>query len=319
MRIKTITTVLLLFALLTIGSCSKKGKKYTAALGELSKPDIAALQALPFTAASLIIPDMDSLDIKQVAKPQVIRPQNASDFLGGSVDRYLQYDFVGLVATKYTVGGKTVSVEIAEFAEPEDAYGHYATLRPNGIATSRVGAESFVMGATRYFTRGTFVVTLSAEDDSEANMKAVDILAEQINNHLTGKLSPPPFFMMFPYRDKVIPSTKFYRYNYLGIPKLDKVYTTDYVIEGDTMTLFLTMDESGGQFVDLESYAESAGKRIALPPAFEFDNGYGIAFEHPTYGLIIAGLARQKLVGVIGYKPATMERFVSMWVKGLRM
>jgi hypothetical protein len=82
--------------------------------------------------------------------------------------------------------------------------------------------------------------------------------------------------------------------------------------------LFLSMDESGEKFWKLKEHADSFGKVSPAPTSFVFDNGHSISFTHPTKGNIVAGLVRQKLVGIIGYDPAKNDRLAASWVQGLR-
>ncbi len=186
------------------------------------------------------------------------------------------------------------------------------------MITTGLGAESFSLGGAKYFTKGEFVVMVSVEKENDSLFTARSLLAQEINSRISGAVTLPPFFMLFPFKDKIIPSTKYYSQSFLDVTGLEKVYTTSYLADGDTAVLFLTVDESGEKFLTLREYAESIGKVSRVPESFAFDNARSLSFKHPTRGMIVAGLVRNKLVGIIGYTPDKSERLATIWVQGLK-
>jgi hypothetical protein len=295
-------------------SCGKKEKQESPAKVSTA----GTITRAPFSADQLLPKDLTAQNTKLTGSIETVLPRDADSLLKERRDQYLSYDFTGLVRSAYEVNNVPVSVEIAQFGSLEDAYGFYAGLRPDGISVTPLGTESFLLGSHRYFTRGEFVVTLTIEKDDSSHLAAQTVLAQQINSRISGSASPPPFFMLFPSAKKIVPSNKYYRGNFLNVSGLDKVYTTSYFTGGDTAVLFLTMDESGDKFLRLKEHADSLGKVSPAPTSFVFDNGYSISFTHPTKGNIVAGLVRQKLVGIIGYDPDKNDRLAASWVQGLR-
>ena len=295
-------------------SCSKKQEGAPPPAQDTE----TAVAERPFYAADLLPGDTDTLEIKLLSPVKKIMRADADSILGPQEKQYLSYNMVGMVSTDYEVSGVTVSAEVAQFASLEDAYGFYANLRPVGVGVGGLGTESFTLGKVRYFTRGEFVVTLSIDQEDSAHIAARYLLGQEINGRISDSPTPPQFFVLFPFADKIALSNKYYSRAFLGVAGLDRVYTTDYLTDGDTAVLFLTLDETGEKFLKLRGYAESTGEVTSAPTSFVFDNRYSISFKHPSEGMIVAGLVRGKLVGIIGYDSTKNHRLASGWVQGLR-
>ncbi|MFQ5453056.1 MAG: DUF6599 family protein [Candidatus Zixiibacteriota bacterium] len=310
---KNLILIFFIFILLVLFSCDKKKSTPVRA-----PYDIESLSSMPFYADTLLAGNIDSIYIAIADSVSVIRPGEAANYLGKSAEQYLTYHMVGMAKAKYITENNTLYAEIIQFTDNTFSYGFYANIRPDGIAVEKRGAESYTLGNTTYFTKGEYVVTLSLEEVNDAGRKAVDNISKVIEKKINAQNSRPQFFMLFPFSGKISPSAKFYPYQFLSIPGLEQVYTTSYLLESDTLRLFLTFDKSGEKYLHIKEYAESIGKTIPDPKGFSFERNYSIAFNHPDYGVIVAGIVQGKLVGVIGYNPIAHKRLATSWIKGLK-
>lgn len=311
------TVLVMMVALLTIGglSCDKKKSKSNVKSIKSAGPNLQTLADWPFNADELLPVTFDTANIKRVDSVRVVRVNGMNDYLGKWSDDYISYNCAGVAATKYDVDGVPVYVEIAQCAESQDAYGLYASRRPVGVPITPPGTESFTVGTTRYFTHSEYVVTLSTEKESDST--AVNTLAQSIDNGIELRPGMPTFFILFPYRYRVAASAHYYAYNFLDIPNFNQVFTIDYLTHGDTATLFLAPDESGEQYLSLRAYVKNSGGSSEVPSTILFEGGHGVSFEHPNGKRIIAGLARGKVVGIVGSKGLPEETLLSKWVEGL--
>ena len=308
---KKLIVILGLLALM-LGACSKKDDAaLPAARTEPPIPDVTfnAIRVLPAAVDSMKIPKPDST--------RTVLAKDAAAYLGQSYDHYRYYNFVGLVSGRYAMPDAVVWAEIAQFATADDAYGMYASLRPDGAALNALGTESYTSGNTTWFCIGEYTVTLSAEGAPADPLAAVKPLADQIIHQSGIRPAKPLHFMLFPMANKIVPSTKYVAYNFMDVAGLDSVYTTRYLMKDDTVTLFLTMDQSGEKYIRFLEYAQSVGETVPKPKRFQFDGNYSFAVNHPDLGIIVAGLVQSKLVGVINYDPRKSETFATGWVKGL--
>lgn len=307
--LKTKAILLLAVAAILLPAGCSKEKNQPAAK---PKP-----RAASFDAERLLPPASETYALAPVGSYKIYRGDSLKAYVGQALAaEYELYGCLGMVASTYEVKKVPVSVEIAQFNSIEGAYGFYARLRPDGALSLDVGAESFRIGNTLYFTAGAYAVTLSVENDSLPSISAQSLVAQEISTGM-GKLTIPQWFMLYPSADKLIPSNKYYPRDYLGVDSLDTVFTTTYVIGKDTAVFFLTVDLSGGKYLALHEFGAGFGKVADAPSSFLYYHGYSLAFRHPTYGRIVAGLVRGKLVGIVGYSD-TFERLGSLWVQGLQ-
>jgi len=314
-KASTIATgaVCLICLSLVLLTCGKKEKEAPP-----SQESTQAAAEQPFYADTLLPGDIQAYEIRTVAPVEKVLRNDADSLLGPKAKHYLSYNLVGLASAGYEVQNVPVQVEIAQFAAPEDAYGFYASLRPDGIGTAGLGTESFSLDTSLYFTKGEFVVALSARSENDTLFAARSLLGHEIDSRIPGNATAPQFFILFPFKDKIVPSAKYYPGGFLNVDGLDEVYTISYFTGGDTAVFFLTVDDSGEKFLRLRDYAESVGKVSSAPETFAFVEGYSISFKHPSHGTIVAGLVRSKLVGIIGYDATKNDRLATMWVQGLR-
>lgn len=271
----------------------------------------------PFYATSCLPHDIETLDIKRLGSPNKILSAEADSILGEKAATYLACNLVGLTEADYQVKDLTVSAEVAQFASLEDAYGFYSGLRPIGVGSDGLGVESFVDGARRYFTHGDLVVTLSVSEPDSAHLAARFLLGREIDNLIPLAASKPTFFMLFPMRDRVPLSERFYSHDFLDISGLDQFYSLVYVSGGDTAVLFLGMDDGGHKFLKLKKHAETNGAIAEAPATLAYED-YSLAFDDPQHGRIVAGLVRSKLVGIIGYDSTGYDHLMAIWVQGLQ-
>jgi len=306
---------LLVAAVLTTGACSKKE---TASQAPAGGPDIEHLNSFGFAADTLLPGSIEAYDLTRPSPPVVVRPDSLGNYQGIDDSLYLDFNVIGLASAEYVVKGVPIKAEIAQCTEPQDAYGLYSQFRPDGQEVGDVGDESFELGGTRYMVRGPYFITVRVLDAADSTSDAASLLAQEIISRLGTQPRMPAFFILFPSSDKIPSSTRYYAYRFLGIPGIDQVFTTDYLVQGDTVTLFLALDESGLKFLKMKEFAADHGETIDVPRIFEFDSGYSLYFDNPELGKVIAGLARQKLVGAVPYDSRTEEHKVASWVKGLQ-
>jgi len=275
------------------------------------------LTKIPFTADQLF-PIDSSMNEKGsvIIFNRLVRSQITDSTLTNS-ERYLNSLIVGLIRTNYNLSNENIYIEIGQFVSANDAYGFHSQNRPSGVAFDTVGTESYYFNDTLHFTKSNYVVmtSSSAADDKYAAAKKV---ARLIESKIAERSMPPMFFRLFPYRDQLVPSQRYYSLEFLGVEGLDEVYSVDFVVDEDTLTLFLTADTAGSKFAELSDYGNDFSKIVAAPEEFEYLEGYCLSFQYPDYGQIVAFQVNRKLAGVVGYNRATGIELCTKWIKGLQ-
>ena len=222
-----------------------------------------------------------------------------------------------MTSGSYKFKENSLSAEVIQFADEIKAYGFYSSFRPHGIKIEKIGAESFQYGNSRYMVKTDYVVITSVMQTTPEADSLMKDFCIAIDQAIIGSQATPPYFLLFPYAYKIIPSNIFIPYQYLSIPGVDEVYTTSYLIGEDSLTLFLTMDLDGLKFKYLKQYARQHGEVVEGFNRFAFDSTFSIAFKDSTYGVIVAGVKSKKLIGTIQYNPKAADKHLSTWIKGL--
>ena len=272
---------------------------------------------ITFDGDHLLPASIEAYKLVLESETNIVADDDLASYFGDSSSAYLTYGVVGLATANYTMGQEPMDVVLAQFDSRENAYGFYALARPDGIERGDIGTESYVFDSCMYYVSDHYVVSLSAANNSPKAMISISILAQEIASGIK-KTQRPRFFALYPLLHMIVPSTKYYPSDYLGIEGLDSVYTTSYLLDGDTAVFFMTIDASGDRYLSLRQLAESMGSITTALDAIPYYDASGFAFDHPEHGTIVAGLVRSKLAGVLGYVPESHERLVSLWIKGLR-
>ena len=306
--------IILTVIVVSLISCSKKEKELPPV-----EPGyiVQNLASMPYYADTLLPAEFLKHKVIRKGEVKTVRADELFTSDSTQADYYLNHHFVGVTSGTYTMDDNTITVEIIQFADEIKAYGFYASYRTHGIQIDKIGAESFQIGNSRYMVKADYVLILSANEKTEKTMNALKDFSIDFDNRILGSKSTPPFFLLFPFSSKIIPSQKYYPYQYLGIPGLDEVYTTSYLIGTDTMTLFLTMDQSGNKFKYLQKFARQNGEVVESFKRFSFDSTFSLAFKDSTNGVIVAGIKSQKLIGTIKYNPKAVDKHLKGWIKGL--
>ncbi len=292
------------------------GKKDSARLDRKREIE-ERLSKIHFTAESLLPTDSVFLTYGSPVTLNLYLRKQITNTTFDNAESYLNALVVGLIQATYRTDISNIEVEIAQFASPNDAYGFYSQKRPPGVAFDSAGAESYYFQDTLHFTKSSLVVSITStlsNDKYTAIKKAAGLIESKIDSPAL----PPLSFRLFPYRDQLVPSQRYYSLGYLGVEGIDEVFTVDYAVAEDTLTLFLTTDTAGSKFLKLSEYGHDISQAGPAPREFEYPEAYSLSFEHPDYGRIAAFLANRKLVGVIGYNRATGIELCTMWIKGLQ-
>jgi len=239
------------------------------------------------------------------------------EYLDGGADLYNQYGFAEVATTSYKSGPLEMVADVYRFDNPTNAFGLYSMLRPEKPNIVLLGIEGFSAPATLVFVKGSYLVKVIGYDETEATTKAIIGLAQEINNQIPGATNRPNTFLLFPVVNRMGARDKYYRDSFLGQKFLRRFYTQDYLIGVDTVTLFLSPDESGEKYLKWSEYAASLS---ALQPASDslgYDSGKAFIFDDKISGLTVAGLRKGKLVGMVKYADIH-KQFLADWIKSLQ-
>lgn len=238
------------------------------------------------------------------------------EYIDGGAEIYHDYGFVEVATANYRKRAVEAIVDIYGFDTADHAYGLYASFRPGNPEPAPFGAEGFSTSSTIDFVKGKYVVRVIGFDETAETQKLLESLASLIAGNLPGDDYLPASFSLFS-PDSIMAATEMvFAKSYLGHDFLTDVYVRRYMVDGDSLTLFLTEDGDGQKFGRWIELGMMDGSAIPGDADIPFDEGRIFEMNHPRYGRIICGTRGEYLIGVMGYKDED-RGFLTGWLVSL--
>jgi hypothetical protein len=258
----------------------------------------------------------DRIDTEGLEKSSEIRTfvgDSLWEYIDGGAELYHTFGFTKVSTADYQSSDVELVLDLYEFSTSEGAYGLYSMLRPDNPELVPLGVEGFVTGSSLDFVKGSVLARVIGFDESPSTGEAIRGLATQSAALLPGTSDKPAMFGLFPPQGVIANTDKIIGESFLGQAFLKMVYTRDYAVDSDTLTLFLSNDPNGealaSWFTQVSEQEKSPVALVDLP----FDEHYSLLVANPYYGDILAGLRNGKLAGVIKFSGRHFK-FVCDWL-----
>ncbi|MCX6834252.1 MAG: hypothetical protein NTW07_03815, partial [candidate division Zixibacteria bacterium] len=212
------------------------------------------------------------------------------EYIDGGAELYHTYGFVKVSTADYKSAQVELVLDLYEFKTPDGAYGFYSMLRPDQPDIVRLGVEGFFSGSSLDFVRGNILARVIGFDETPPTGEAIRSLASQVASLLPGSTERPAMFGLFPQGNVIANTDKMIGAAFLGQAFLKNVYTRDFAISGDTITLFVLNDPDGAAFAEWSSVVSEKERSLVSLTDMPFDEGHSLLIANPYYGDILAGL-----------------------------
>jgi hypothetical protein len=283
-----------------IVSCSKK---------KLEESEYNARQYLP--------EKIESVNLARTGEIRTFDGNRLWEYIDGGAELYLQYRFLDVATADYKNPEVELVADIYHFENSTNAYGLYTQLRPDEPNFILFGVEGFGAPASIVFVKGPFLVRLLTYKDDEPGNLALTALAQELNRTLPGATTRPNTFLLFPVNSVIGTSDRYFSESFRGLKFMSRVYSQDYLLGNDTVTLFITPDESGEKYLRWTEYAE-AMKRLAMAPdSLGFDSARVFLIEDNISGSVLAGLKKGRLMGMANYSESH-KKFLADWINSFQ-
>lgn len=267
-------------------------------------------------AANYLPEKIDPFGIERTSKIRTFAGDSLYEYIDGGAEIYHLYDFIEVATADYRCNQTEIVVDIYRFDNADDAYGLYSMIRPDGPRIVQFGVEGFTSALSLDFVKGVFLVRLIGYDESSETELVIDNLAKRLNELVPGTTNPPAAFSLFPKENKISATDKYYSESFLGRKFLTCVYSQDYILEGDTLTLFSTADDSGDKFRQWSELAVTDDKIRNALKELPYDDENVFMIIDNYYGKIVAGLKSGRLLGIVNYNEKH-KAFLTVWVNSL--
>jgi len=258
---------------------------------------------------------IDSIGIEKTSEVRTFAGESLYEYINGGAEIYHLYHFIEVATADYKIDETEIVADIYRFGSSDFAYGLYSTIRPDNPEIIQLGVEGFAFESGLNFVKDCYLIKLIGYKQTSKTADAVKILAEIINKSLPGKTAKPAAFALFPQNNRIEHTEKIYAESFLGQNYLSDIYSQNYQFDIDTLTLFITADDSGGKFQQWHNSADII-KETAVED-LPFEDGKTLLINHSYYGKIIAGSYNGKLLGIVNYNDSHKD-FLASWLTKLK-
>ena len=226
-------------------------------------------------------------------------PDNLWEYINGSAETFLMYDFRLVAAQHYLDASELeIKVEIYEHGSPLEAFGIYSQFRSPEGAYLDFGNESFGDEYSIHFWKGRFYVKVYAYDEGEASAAAMKSFAGIVAGRIPAEGGEPKETSLFPREGLIEKSVTYVSEGVMGSGKLPPAFTGDYVAGEEKGKLYIFPLESEDAARTLfdwyvkEIEAPASGTGLTK---FDFDVAVG---EAPYRGPVMVFMS-ERIMGIL--------------------
>jgi hypothetical protein len=248
---------------------------------------------------------------------KIYEGQTLYEYIDGGAELYHEYGFVRVATATYKDMLHEIILDVYQFNSAENAYGLYTRVRPPEPNIINLGVEGFTREGTLDFVKGKYLVRLTAYDMSQETADLEAKIATGLDSIIPGTTARPQGFALFPDTNKIPYTEMFYAEAYYGHSFLTQVYTQNYDMGEDTVTLFYTSDPTGEKFLQWSQLVENDEEQSANLRKLPFDDSSALIVPDEYFGDLVAGLKAGRLAGMVNYKDK-YSGFMSSWLNSLK-
>jgi hypothetical protein len=217
---------------------------------------------------------------KPDGEPLVYKPENLWEYIDGSAENFLSFDFRQVIAQDYvSAGDKGLKVEIYEHGSPLMAYGIYAQMRSPGLALHAIGGEGFSDEYSMSFWKDRFFVRVAVFEKGEASDAALALFAKEIEAAIPEiGAALPPETCAFPEEGLVPNDLRYLTQGVLGRESFPPAFVGTYRLGDEEGKLYLsTLVDSAAARDTFEWYTDGMKSFLATAegPRGEYILGVG--------------------------------------------
>ncbi|MCD4769130.1 MAG: hypothetical protein K8R35_03050 [Bacteroidales bacterium] len=248
------------------------------------------------TANSQVV-DFPQLDGFKLEKNYPVYTQDDLwDYINGGADSYNSLGFSDLHIAEYTKGKKvSVKVELYRHLNENLAFGIYALERAPSYNFISIGIQGYSDERMINFLKGSCYVKISTHSKSKKAHKAVDILAEKMEQIIDGSSVFPAILSDFPTQGKADNEEMYIAENVIGHEFLSNAFRVNYIIDDQRFVIYLFTEDTPGIISEM---VQKYLARLNLDSETVIDGKY--AFKDGYNGDIFLELKGDKMVLITG-------------------
>ncbi|MBN1212870.1 MAG: hypothetical protein JXA92_09865 [candidate division Zixibacteria bacterium] len=259
---------------------------------------------------------IEGTGVERASEIRIFRGESLWEYIDGGAELYHDYNFVEVATADYKTGEVEFVVDIYRFDTSLNAYGLYTNFRPPSPDTVRLGVEGYQSPASLNFVKGDYLIRLTGFDETEQTDNALAATARAIEKIIPGPTDRPEMFRRFYFVDKIKYTDKYLTKSFLGRSYLTEFYTQDYLINGDTVTMFLAMDTGEVKCNRWVEDLRSDTNFFEAPRGLITVNGRMFTYKDPYYNVVMSIYDSGILFGILDAKLEHKDIMVQ-WVMSM--
>jgi hypothetical protein len=230
-----------------------------------------------FAEVESVFPDIPGWEPE--GEPEVYAADNLFEYINGSAELYLTYDFKEMGTRSYFDDqGRGLTIDIYQHGDRNNAFGIYGQERPNPADFVEIGAQGYYDYGVLNFFRGAYYVKIAGYDLEEFDEEMLSAVAKIVSQRIGGTKDLPGTLACFPEDALVKNSEKFIAANFLGHGFLHSVFVAQYRSDRSTTASGFVIEAEDAADADqmLESYlnfvTEKGVSPVELNGIYRFDD-----------------------------------------------
>jgi hypothetical protein len=224
-----------------------------------------------------LFPKMDGWEPE--GEPMVYTADNLFEYINGSADLYLTYDFKEMGTLSYFDDqGRGITVDIYRHGDNRGSFGIYTQERPSPANLKDIGAEGYYDYGVLNFYRGPYYVKILGYDLESFDEDMLTVVAKIISANIGGEAEKPEVLSCFPTDAMVEGSVRYIARNLWGHGFLHSAFVARYRADNNTNTTGIIIEASDAADADkmLQSYlglvTEKGGSVAEDNGVYRFDD-----------------------------------------------
>ncbi|MCK4538183.1 MAG: hypothetical protein KAV42_05235 [Candidatus Krumholzibacteria bacterium] len=191
-------------------------------------------------------------------------PDNLWEYINGSAENFLMYDFRQVVAMHYLdPSEREIKVEIYDHGGPLMTFGIYSMLRSPDAEYLAIGCEAFGDEYTLHFWKDRFYVKVYSYSEGPGMREAMKAFAGEIEKTITGTGGEPSETDLFPEEDLVKKSITYMTKGVMSSSKLPPAFVARYEKDSVKGKVYLFASRDADESAELiASYAKMIGAGV---------------------------------------------------------
>lgn len=186
----------------------------------------------------ITFPDIENWN--KTEEPKVYNTETLWEYINGAADYYLNYGFEKLEVVEYSLSeDEYIKAEVYFQGSELNAFGIYAYERPSKGEFLPIATQGYIQYSALNFYGGIYYVKVHSNQSDDNTIKAIHEIAEKIASTNIKENEKPMVFGLFPEKNKIENSEKYYPSNYLGYDFFSNAMEVAYKNDDDKFKLFL--------------------------------------------------------------------------------